>query len=150
MNSVNLIGRLTTDVVLKKITVKDKDFIVADFGLAVQRRFKNKFGVYDADFIYCVLYGKAAETFAKFVKKGQRIGLEGSFVSSLYDKNGETRSIIRLRVNHFDFLEYDDDSNNNALPEVDLEKQAALIAEISSRETLTTEELATLDEKLPF
>ena len=88
MNSVNLVGRLTKDIELKKT---DGDFAYSRYSIAVQRQFKNKSGEYEADFINCVSFGKTAEFLEKYFAKGQWIGITGRVQSRKWDENGTTR-----------------------------------------------------------
>ena len=66
MNTVAEIGRLTKDVELKQ-TTGGKTY--GRFTLAVNRRYKNSNGTYDADYFNCVVWGLTAENLAKFTKK---------------------------------------------------------------------------------
>ena len=58
MNKVILVGRLTRDPEVKNTTTGKA---VATFTLAVDRRFKNKDGQKEADFVPIVVWGKQAE-----------------------------------------------------------------------------------------
>lgn len=80
MNTVAEIGRLTKDVELKK-TPNGKTY--GRFTLAVNRRYKNSNGTYDADYFNCVVWGLTAENLAKFTKKGSLIGVSGTLQSEL-------------------------------------------------------------------
>ncbi len=82
MNSVNLIGRLTRDVEL--LTTGENKYI--RFNLAVNRKFKNNEGEYDADFISCVAWNKTAELIAEHFGKGSEIGIEGRIQTGSYEK----------------------------------------------------------------
>ncbi|PQE88690.1 single-stranded DNA-binding protein, partial [Enterococcus faecalis] len=50
---------------------------VGQFTLAVNRNFTNQQGDREADFINCVIWRKAAESFANYARKGTLIGLTG-------------------------------------------------------------------------
>lgn len=86
MNTVQLIGRLTTDVEAKRINTKaGKEFVVADFRLAVRRNEE------ETDFISCKAYGKLAEFMEDHCAKGLRIGVVGSIRTGSYEgKMGNT------------------------------------------------------------
>ena len=60
LNRAILIGRLTRDPELRNTS---DGTATASFSLAVNRQFKNKQGEREADFINCVIWRKAAETF---------------------------------------------------------------------------------------
>jgi single-strand DNA-binding protein len=85
MNKVVLSGRICTDLELKKTST---DVSVCSFRLAVQRRFKNAEGNYDADFISCVAWRNNAEFICKYFSKGDPIELGGSLQTGTYENDG--------------------------------------------------------------
>ena len=103
MNKVILIGRVTKDIELKT-TPSGKS--IASFTLAVNRDYKNAESKYDADFINCVAFGMQAETISKFVRKGDRFGVEGKISTRNYEKqDGSKVYITEINVSGFEFLE---------------------------------------------
>lgn len=74
MNSTLFVGRLTKDVEVKELDDGKK---VANICLAVPRSFKNSDGVYETDFINCILWGDKAETTARYCKQGDIVGVRG-------------------------------------------------------------------------
>lgn len=97
MNNVQLLGRLTKDVELRVSQKSKKNF--AYFTLAVQNG-------EDAMFIDCVAFDKLAETIEKYVKKGNRLLVEGSInVSTYVDKDGNNRKSTNVFVNKITFIE---------------------------------------------
>lgn len=101
MNLVNLTGRLTKDIDLKKT---QNGMSVIKFTLAVNRRFK-KDGEQQADFISCVAWDKAAEIMYQYVGKGSQIGLTGRLQTGSYDRDGQKVYTTDVVVEQFDFLE---------------------------------------------
>ena len=98
MNRAILVGRLTKDP--EQSTVKG-EMIITRFTMAIQRR-KGE----TADFIHCTAFGKVAELVTKYVKKGQRIGVEGWIQSRSYtDKDNQFREAFNVIVEHLEFLE---------------------------------------------
>lgn len=88
MNKVILIGRLTKDPEVK-FSQGDKSTATARFSLAVNRKFKNAEGNYEADFINCVAFNKTAEFVEKFFHKGDMIALTGRIQTGSYtNKDG--------------------------------------------------------------
>ena len=69
MNLVVEIGRLTRDPEERNGAVR--------FTTAVTRRFKNKDGQYDSDFINCVAFAKTGEFIQKYFHKGDKIAITG-------------------------------------------------------------------------
>lgn len=94
MNKVFLIGNLTKN----PDVVTEKDFKVANFTVAVNK------GEDAVDFIPCKAFNKTAELIDKFVKKGNKIGIVGSFSVRQYDYKGEKRTEYCVTVNEVDFL----------------------------------------------
>ena len=102
MNKVLLIGRLTKDPE-KKST--DKGTSVVSFSVAVQRKFKNADGNYDADYINCVAWRTTADFIANYFTKGQRIGVVGSLTTRSYEVEGKKRSVTEVNVDEAEFVE---------------------------------------------
>ena len=83
MNKVIIIGRFTRDPEIKYST-GERATATARVSRAVNRRFKNKEGNYDADFINCVAFGKTAEFIEKYFTKGMAIGITGRIQTGSY------------------------------------------------------------------
>lgn len=85
MNKVILTGRLTADPELRQT---QSGIASCRFIVAVNRRFKNDKGEYEADFISCQAWRQTAEFIAKYFSKGSMICVEGSLRTGSYkDKN---------------------------------------------------------------
>lgn len=82
MNKVTLIGRLTSD---PELQTTQSGTNTTRFCIAVNRRFKNAEGGYDADFIYCIAWRQQAEFICKYFKKGSLIGIVGAIQTSSWD-----------------------------------------------------------------
>lgn len=103
MNRVILVGRLTKSPDVKNTT---SGKAVANFTLAVDRRFKNKDGQKEADFINCQAWGKAAELLGQYTQKGSRIGVVGRMQVRSYDgTDGVKRWVTEVIVDELEFLE---------------------------------------------
>lgn len=89
MNHICLIGRITKDPELKKL--ENGEHTYTRFTLAVNRRFKNSEGNYDADFISCVAWNKTAEVITNNFKKGSEFGIEGRIQTGSYEKEDKTK-----------------------------------------------------------
>ena len=88
MNRVELTGRLTKNIELR---YTDAEKSVTAFNIAVQRKYKNKDGDYECDFIRCKAFNQPAEFLNKYAEKGTRIGIEGRIQTGSYDdKDGKT------------------------------------------------------------
>ena len=98
MNKVVLLGRLTRDA---EIRYTQNQMAVASFFLAVPR-IKND----EADFIPCTAFGKTAEIKEKYVKKGNRILIDGRWYTSSYtDSEGKKRYTSSCIVDRIEFIE---------------------------------------------
>lgn len=81
MNSVQIIGRLTADPELRQT---QSGISCCRFTVAVNRKFKNDKGDYDADFISCVAFRQTAEFVSYYFNKGKMIALEGTLRTGSY------------------------------------------------------------------
>lgn len=111
MNKVQLVGRLTRDPEIR-YSQGENATATARFSVAVNRRFKNAEGNYDADFINCVAFGKSAEFVEKYFKKGMAIGLTGRIQTGSYtNKDGQKVYTTDVVVEETEFVESKGASN---------------------------------------
>lgn len=102
MNKVCLIGRLTKEPELR---YTPNGAAVANFTLAVNRPFTNQKGAKEADFIPIVVWNKAAENCAQYLKKGQQTAVEGRLQIRAYEDNsGQRRWITEVVAERVEFL----------------------------------------------
>lgn len=112
INNVTLVGRLTKDPDLR-FTQNGKG--VATFTLAVNRNFTNASGEREADFIQCVLWGKPAETLAKYGKKGLLIGIVGRIQTRNYEnQQGQRVYVTEVVAETFQLLEFNSSNERQA------------------------------------
>ncbi|MDD4212019.1 MAG: single-stranded DNA-binding protein [Bacilli bacterium] len=103
MNRVILVGRITKDPELKRT---NSDISYVQFTIAVNRSYQNKNGEKQADFISCVAWRQTAELIARYIHKGNQIGLEGQIQTRQYDDpNGITRYVTEVMCEQVHFLE---------------------------------------------
>ena len=103
MNNVVLVGRLTKDIELRTI---GQGVSVANFTLAVDRRFKNKQGERETDFIACIAWKMTAEFIAKYFKKGDKIGIVGEIQTRSYEGNsGNKVYVTEVKVEQAHFVD---------------------------------------------
>ena len=116
MNKVIIIGRFTRDPEIK-YTTGENATATARFSLAVNRRFKNKEGNYDADFINCVAFGKTAEFIEKYFSKGMAIGITGRIQTGSYtNKEGQKVYTTDVVVEETEFVESKNKSTSDNVP----------------------------------
>jgi single-strand DNA-binding protein len=92
MNQVTLIGRVATDLKLKKVGVSS----VLNFVIAVNRDYKNDKGEAITDFLNVTVWKQGAEFLAKYSKKGDLVSVVGSIIKRSYEKDGETIWVVDI------------------------------------------------------
>lgn len=102
MNNVNIIGRLTKDVDVRKTSTNKS---VSSFSIAVDN-LATKDGEKTTSFFNCNAWNSVAETLSKYTRKGDRIAISGSLIQRNYDnKNGEKISVVEINVNSITLIE---------------------------------------------
>jgi single-strand DNA-binding protein len=114
VNVVTLIGNLCTDVDLKELA---GDKRVASFLLAIDRNSKDG----GADFVRVSAWDKQAETCARYLGKGHRVGIDGRLRSRSWEEDGKRRSAVEVVANRVQFLSTPD---GGAAAEVPFEEAA--------------------------
>ncbi|WP_062351030.1 single-stranded DNA-binding protein [Bacillus kwashiorkori] len=103
LNRVVLVGRLTKDPDLR---YTPNGVPVATFTLAVNRTFSNQQGEREADFINCVVWRKAAENVANYLKKGSLAGVDGRIQTRNYEgQDGKRVYVTEVVADSVQFLE---------------------------------------------
>lgn len=103
MNKVELIGRLTKDPEIKLTSNQTK---YCGFTIAADRRFKDKEGQKQTDFINCLAWRNTAEFIAKYFKKGAKIAVVGSIQTRSYDdQQGQKHYVTEVVVDEVEFVE---------------------------------------------
>lgn len=101
MNKAVIVGRITKDVELK---TTQSGVSVCSFTVAVNRRFKNAEGNYDADFINCVAWRGQAEFLSKYFDKGSMVGIVGSIQTRSYDSDGHKVWVTEVVADEVNFV----------------------------------------------
>lgn len=102
INNVILIGRIVNDIEVKELEKRK----VANFSLAVQRKYKNEKGEYEADFVDLVVWNELATNLKEYCKKGDLIGVEGRIQTSIYEtKEAQKRKSTDVIVEKVTFLQ---------------------------------------------
>ena len=121
MNFIILIGRIATDLELKR-TASGAPFMT--FNLAVSRP-KKEDGTQDADFIRCKAFGKTAELINQYQHKGNRLGVVGTIQTGSYqNQQGQTVYTTDILVNRCEFLESKKEQQQNT-QQTDFQAQQA-------------------------
>lgn len=104
LNKVLLVGNLTRDPEVRYIP---SGTAVAELGLAVSEKFKNREGqeVESTVFVDVVVWARQAETCGEYLSKGSPVLIEGRLQLDQWEsKEGEKRSKIRVRAERVQFL----------------------------------------------
>lgn len=141
MNSVNLIGRLATDV-------QSHNGASATL-LAVHRSYNSKDGI-TADFIPVVGFNRTGEILAEYCKKGKQVGVSGEIKTSRYpDANGEVHYSWNVVIDRVWLIQPKDGQNAKSAPAVDtaLDKLDAQLDAISAQSQAPETETAPAEPK---
>ncbi len=90
MNQVILVGRLCADPEITQDQEKKRSVIT----LAVNRSFKNVDGVYETDFIRCVLWNNVAMNTFSYCHTGDVVGIKGRLQTRSYEDEAKTRKFV--------------------------------------------------------
>lgn len=108
MNKILLIGRLTRDPEIRYTSTGTPS---AKFGLAVDRKFKDKGGKKTTDFFDVEAWGKLAELCGNHLDKGRQVAIEGEMRRDEWtDKEGQKRTSWKVNADTVEFLGSRDDA----------------------------------------
>ena len=114
MNIVTLIGRLTKNPEIR-YSQGENAMAIARFTLAVDKNFKKKDD--KANFINCVAFGKTAEFFERFGRKGTKFLIEGRIQTGSYtNKDGQKVYTTDVVVENTEFGESKNNQQGNDNP----------------------------------
>lgn len=126
MNSVQLIGRLTTTPELKRTT----NASLVNFTLAVSAYSKNADGKKNVEFINCTAWNRIAELIEQYCKKGTLIAVQGYLKKEEWEFEGRKNTMQKVIASRVEFLKNGKSS--------------------TEEETELNEELHELEDDLPF
>jgi len=99
MNSVNLIGNLCANPILKQT---QNGTAVASLSIAVNEVVK---GEKKAHFFQVTAWNKVAESCSNYLVKGNKVGIEGSLRQDRWeDKEGKPQSRVTINAHRVEFL----------------------------------------------
>ena len=104
MNNWTGIGNIGKD---NDVKFSNGGTAVLSQSIGVRRPFKNKqTGEYETDWVNLVFFGKTAENFANFTRKGSKVGIEGRIQSRNYEnQQGQRVYVTEVVVNQFHLLD---------------------------------------------
>lgn len=109
LNQTVLVGRVVRDVEVKETESGSK---IANITLAVPRSYKNSEGIYETDFIDCVLWNDVATNTAEYVKKGDLVGVKGRLQSREIEKYHEKIKVLEVVAEKLTFLSSKKETEN--------------------------------------
>lgn len=112
MNKWIGMGRLTRDPQVSY----SGETAIARTSVAINRRFKNKEGNYDADFINVSAFGKTAEFLEKYFHKGDMIAIVGRITTGSYEKDGQRVYTTEVTIEEIEFAGGKSDGAQTAAP----------------------------------
>ena len=111
MNKWHGIGNLTKDIELKQTP---NGVAVAQFTIAVSRRYTNIDGERETDFIDCVAWRNQAENLAKYCHKGDKIAVTGALQVRIYEaQDGVKRKITEIIADEVEFINIKKNDENS-------------------------------------
>jgi single-strand DNA-binding protein len=91
MNGVVLVGRLVSD---PEIVTTDTNKKLTVINLAVHRNYKNSEGIYETDFVRCVLWNGVASTTSEYCHSGDVVGVKGRLETRVYENEQKEKKYI--------------------------------------------------------
>ena len=101
LNQVVLVGRLVKDV---EVRTGENDFKYSFITLAIPRSYKNHDGIYETDFVECVLWNSVASNTAEYCKKGDIVGIKGRIESRIIEENNINKTVTQIIAEKVTFL----------------------------------------------
>jgi len=106
LNKVMLIGRITSDLEVKKMG--DSGVSVLNLTLATNRAYKSKSGekIEEVEFTRCVVFGALADMMAQYLSKGRKIFVEGRLRTRQWeDQTWNKRYTTEVVVENMNFCD---------------------------------------------
>ena len=91
MNQVILVGRLCKD---PEIVTTDQERQRSIITIAVNRSFKNTDGIYETDFIRCILWNNVALNTFSYCHTGDVVGIKGRLQTRSYEDEDKNKKFI--------------------------------------------------------
>lgn len=99
LNQIVLVGRLVSDPEIKETESGKK---VSNITIAVNRSFKNEYGIYETDFIPVKLWNGIAQNTSEYCKKGDMVVIKGRVQSSIV--SDDSKSIDESKKNELQIV----------------------------------------------
>lgn len=145
MNKVILMGRLTKKPEIKY--TKSTNVMVANFNLAVERRFAKQGEERQTDFIPIVAWNNLAKFSENYLHKGIKILIEGRMeIRQWQDKDGNNRYSTEVIAENIEFCENKKQENNQsnfeqAMSNANMEFTTTSVDNVSGNLSLSPDDL---------
>ena len=149
INRVILVGRITKD---PEVKTTQSSIPVVTFTLAVNRQYSDTTGEKQADFIQCVVWRKQAENMAKYVHKGDLIGVDGRIQTRQYEGDSGMKYVTEVVADSIQFLETKGEQPNYPTSDEEIDetfKHGSPVNKPVKKENITST-VANVEEDLPF
>ena len=100
LNQIILVGRLIKNPEIIRENEKRKAVIT----LAIPRNYKNSEGIYETDFVDCILWNEVATNTTEYCKKGDLIGIKGRIQTKATEIDGQPKHIMEVVAEKVTFL----------------------------------------------
>ncbi len=97
LNQIFVVGRLVSDPQINETENGQK---ASNITLAVSRCYKNADGIYETDFIPCMVWNNIADNVKEYCKKGDIVGVKGR----LQTRQEEDKNTIEIVAEKVTFL----------------------------------------------
>lgn len=101
LNNLILVGRLARDISVNKT---ENGRHIGNLCLAIPRTFKNMEGIYETDFINCILWEEKAMIAKEYCQKGDILGVKGRLQSRIIETKEGNRNILEVIAERVVFL----------------------------------------------
>lgn len=103
LNEVTLIGRICAD---PEIKTTQSGVPLANFRIAVDRKYKSASGERETDFLTCVAFRRTAEFIQQYVGKGRLVCVSGSIQTRSWEaQDGSRRSSVEIMAESVETLD---------------------------------------------
>lgn len=102
MNQVILVGRLCADPELVSLDQNKKRSVIT---IAINRPYKNSNGIYETDFVRCILWNNIALNTFEYCHTGDVVGIKGRLQTRNYeDEDHNNKFIMEVIAEKVTFL----------------------------------------------
>lgn len=126
MIEMALIGRITTDIELRKISRNGQTQSVTTLPIAINNRRRNADGVTidEVTYVNVSVWGVMAENAVQYLGKGRRVYVHGTPRARAFTRNnGEIDAALELRADRLEFLDGQSRVQPQAAPNYDAPAQ---------------------------